>query len=133
MHSVLFAEDDSLIADAIVRQAQAEGLRVRWVRNGRAAVEATEFNQFDALVFDLKMPLLGGLEALHILRQDRRYAATPAILATADRFQSTVSEAQRLGVFSYIIKPLRVDVLIYRIHAALKPRPNDIGADTVYI
>ena len=58
------------------------------------------------ILLDLKMPLVDGLEVLEQLRADERTRAVPVVMMTASREESDRVESYKLGVNSYIVKPM---------------------------
>jgi PAS domain S-box-containing protein len=110
---VLLAEDNvvnTLVAEAILKQWGAE---VTTVVNGAEAIEAVqrECGGFDAILMDLQMPVLGGIDAAIAIR--RQYGATvlPIIALTADVLVSEREAALRHGMNDFLSKPIDPDRL----------------------
>ena len=55
---------------------------------------------------DLKLPLLDGIEVLRRIKSDRRTSLTPVVMLTASREECDIVETYKLGVNSYIVKPV---------------------------
>jgi len=112
---ILLVEDDELlgagIEDALTRARYA----VEWVRSGPLALAALEQGGFDALVLDLGLP---GLDGLEVLRRARAGGSlTPALILSARD-----SVAQRVagldaGADDYLVKPFELDELLARVRA----------------
>lgn len=60
---------------------------------------------FGLVISDWNMPNCTGLELLKRIRGDKRFAATPFVLVTAEAEQHQIAEAVKAGVHSYIVKP----------------------------
>jgi PAS domain S-box-containing protein len=110
---ILLAEDNvvnTLVAEAILRQW---GAKVTTAINGADAIDAVEQAQggFDAILMDLQMPVLGGIDATIAIRQ--RYGATelPIIALTADVLVSEREAALRHGMNDFLSKPIDPDRL----------------------
>ncbi len=58
------------------------------------------------ILLDLKLPLVDGLEVLRQLKEDPRTRAVPVVVMTASREEQDLVESYRLGVNSYIVKPV---------------------------
>ncbi|WP_456425916.1 response regulator [Rhodocaloribacter sp.] len=58
------------------------------------------------ILLDLKLPLVDGLEVLRQLKEDPRTRAVPVVIMTASREEQDLVESYRLGVNSYIVKPV---------------------------
>jgi CheY-like chemotaxis protein len=110
---ILLAEDNvvnTLVAESLLRQW---GALVTTVPNGAEAVEAVERTRggFDAVLMDLQMPVLGGIDATIAIR--RRHGATvlPIIALTADVLVSERDSALRHGMNDFLSKPIDPDRL----------------------
>lgn len=78
---VLVVEDDALLGDAIQAGLKQAGFAVDWVKDGMAAQHALETEPYAAVVLDLGLPRLSGLDVLQRLRARRD--ATPVLILTA--------------------------------------------------
>ncbi|MBU1620003.1 MAG: response regulator [Gammaproteobacteria bacterium] len=87
--NLLFAEDDSLLAQLFMLQAQDAGYQVFWAENGDIAVQQALSYQFDLIFMDIQMPVLDGISAMQMLRQlgyDRPIIAMSAEEVTEEGF-----------------------------------------------
>lgn len=111
MIRVIVVEDDHLVAQlnaACLRQM--EGVSVEGIFfNGSDALEYLEQHPVDLAVVDVYMPVCTGVELLRKMRS--RWIATAVIMITAAAEMKVVSEAMRLGIEDYIIKPFSYDRL----------------------
>jgi CheY-like chemotaxis protein len=111
------AEDAELTMRALRRQHLANKLHL--VRDG---AEALEFlfgagtyagrdvtRQPKVVLLDLKLPKVGGLEVLRRLRGDARTRMIPVVVLTSSHEEGDLVASYRLGVNSYIVKPLEFD------------------------
>ena len=64
------------------------------------------------MLLDLKLPKLSGLDVLRRVRDDERLRALPVVVLTSSRQQPDIEEAYRLGVNSYIVKPVEFESFI---------------------
>ncbi|MBD3337396.1 MAG: response regulator [Candidatus Eisenbacteria bacterium] len=82
--------------------------------NVQAALKAMERRDLgiDALVLDLSMPRLGGLELLERIRSDARLRRLPVVILSAERRRDTVLRCIRLRVSKYLIKPVKGKALV---------------------
>ncbi|WP_280151013.1 PAS domain-containing hybrid sensor histidine kinase/response regulator [Piscinibacter sp. XHJ-5] len=110
---ILLAEDNpvnTMVAEALLRQW---GVQVTTVANGADALEAVqrEPEGFDAVLMDLQMPVLGGIDATIAIR--RRFGASelPVIALTADVLVSERESALRHGMNDFLSKPIDCDRL----------------------
>jgi two-component system response regulator len=61
------------------------------------------------VLLDLKLPRLDGLDVLRKIREDERTKALPVVILTSSREKRDIAEAYRLGVNSYVVKPVGFD------------------------
>ena len=112
---ILLAEDNvvnTLVAEAILKQW---GAQVTAVSNGADALEAVvrEHGAFDAVLMDLQMPVLGGIDATIAIRQRHGPTELPIIALTADVLVSERESALRHGMNDFLSKPIDPDRLAH--------------------
>jgi two-component system, sensor histidine kinase and response regulator len=111
--TVLLVEDDKLnqqVAREILRRA---GAGVGLAGNGREALARLGEQPFDAVVMDLQMPVMGGLEAARRIRQDPRWAALPILALTADAVAGVRRKVLAAGMNDAIAKPIDAALLVH--------------------
>src|ERR671919_1181124 len=117
---VLVVEDDTEIAEVLRRSLRMEGYDVRLAGDGEAALEASAVFEPDAVVLDLGLPRLDGVE---VCRRLRAGGDVPILMLTArDALDSRV-EGLDSGADDYIVKPFERDELLARLRALLRRRP----------
>ncbi len=117
---VLVVEDDTDIAGVLRRSLDKEGYDVRVAGDGEAALgEAADFEP-DAVVLDLGLPRLDGVEVCRRLRED---GDVPILILTArDALESRV-EGLDSGADDYLVKPFDREELLARLRSLLRRRP----------
>ncbi|GAB3032944.1 response regulator [Bowmanella dokdonensis] len=110
---LLLIEDDLPLADALQRALRAEGFAVDHLASGKQAVLALESGEADAVILDLGLPDMDGLDVLKRVRERR--IATPILILTAR--DSTLDKIKGLdvGADDYLVKPFDVSELLARI------------------
>jgi two-component system, OmpR family, response regulator MprA len=117
---VLVVEDDVDIAGVLRRSLDKEGYQVRVAGDGEAALEQANVFEPDAVVLDLGLPVLDGVE---VCRRLREAGDVPILVLTArDSLDSRV-EGLDSGADDYLIKPFERDELLARLRALLRRRP----------
>ena len=106
---VLIAEDSETNARVAMAMLERLGLDYQHVEDGAAAVDAALHGEFDAVLMDVSMPIMDGLQATRVLRE--RGYLKPIIGLTAHAFQSDKEHALDCGMTGYVTKPLRVKKL----------------------
>jgi DNA-binding response OmpR family regulator len=113
---VLVVDDERDFATAIVAQLARRGFRATAVFSGRKAVEAVTSDVFDAIILDLKMPGMDGLETLRAIR--RLDAHVEVLVLTG---HGTVAEGiggMQLGAADFLQKPVPIETLCMALEAA---------------
>lgn len=110
MTTVMIIEDDDSVRNSLARALIDLGHRTIQAGSGRIALDILRKEQIDAILLDLRMPEMDGLEILRRLRADRIDAPPIAILTGYATSANTI-EAMRLGAFDHLTKPIRRDDL----------------------
>ena len=117
MH-VLLAEDNKLNMEIAQFFLDTAGITSKCVLNGKEAVEAFEasaVHEYDAVLMDIMMPFMNGMEATQKIRAlEREDAGTvPIIAMTANAFVEDKKQAMAAGMKDYITKPLQMELLLH--------------------
>jgi DNA-binding response OmpR family regulator len=127
MPTVLVAEDEPAIADAIVQRLRSEGFDARSVGDGLQAVELCRRLRPDLVVLDLMLPGLDGLEVCRRIQTERR---VPVVMLTARDDETDLVVGLSVGADDYVTKPFSPRELVARIRAVLR-RVADAADGTV--
>ena len=111
---ILLAEDNAEDAEMTLRALRRNNLanKLRWVKDGAEALEYlfSEATRPPKLVLlDIKMPKVDGIEVLRRLKADPATQKIPVVVMTSSNEERDVVESYRLGVNSYIVKPVQFD------------------------
>jgi DNA-binding response OmpR family regulator len=127
---ILLVEDDRLLGDGIVAGLKQRGFAVDWSQDGAAADTALHTEAYAAVVLDLGLPKLSGLEVLRRLRANGN--ATPVLILTArDAIEDRVKGLDS-GADDYLLKPFDLDELAARLRALLR-RAHGAPAPTIQL
>lgn len=120
---ILVVDDDPEVRAAVADGLSVEGYEVREAADGLAALSETAAWQPDALVLDVRMPVLDGLAVCRRLRalEDR----TPVIVLTALDAVSDRVDGLDAGADDYLVKPFALDELTARVRALLRRAAPD--------
>ena len=113
---VLLVDDEEEFTRALAERMEARGLRVETAADGEAALARASSGAFDAILLDLSMPGLDGIETLRRLREAN--PEVQVILLTGHATVKTSVEAMRLGALDFVEKPADLDHLVERIREA---------------
>ena len=118
MSSILFAEDDTTLRNAITLALKSEGYEVRACKDGAEALAAYAERHPDLLILDVMMPKKSGYDVCAEIR--RNDDLLPVMFLTAKSSEEDVVLGLGLGADDFIAKPVRLDVLLARIAVILK-------------
>jgi DNA-binding response OmpR family regulator len=113
--NVLVVEDERKMASFLRRGLQEEGYTVDVVEDGRAAAMQAGVREYDAIVLDIMLPRLDGLQLTAQIR--REGSSTPILLLTAKDSPEDIIRGLDAGADDYLTKPFRFDVLLARLRA----------------
>ena len=116
-YRILAAEDNALNAEILSELMRMLGARLETRENGALVLEAfrsTAPRTYDAILMDVRMPVMNGYEATRAIRRlDRRDAKTiPIIAMTANAFAEDVEAAMEAGMDAHVSKPIATDRLV---------------------
>ncbi len=114
---VLLIEDDSPMARVYQEYLRKEPYRISHSETGRAGLEALRGTPPDAVILDLRLPDMNGLEILRTIAE--RQIPTAVIVITAEGSIATAVEAMREGAADFIVKPFAADRLVYTLRNVL--------------
>ncbi len=110
---VLVAEDNELnweIADELLQDL---GLELEWAENGEVCTQMFQKSApgyYDAILMDIRMPIMDGYEATDVIRaMDRPDAALPIIAMTADAYSDDIQRCLNHGMNAHVAKPIDID------------------------
>ncbi|HEY0647671.1 response regulator [Phenylobacterium sp.] len=122
---VLAADDNPTNRKVLELMLQAAGVQVVTVENGHEAVEAWRVGGFDAVLMDLRMPVIDGLAAIRAIRTEETASGrprTPTVVLSANTSPADRAASAAAGADGHIAKPIRVEALFAALDAALSPQ-----------
>src|SRR4030065_1984076 len=115
---VLLVEDDPLLGDAIQAGLKQSGSAVDWMKDGGSAEQALATEPYAAVVLDLGLPRLSGLEVLRRLRG--RNIPIPVLILTAMDTVDDRIKGLAAGADDYLVKPFDMGELAARLRALIR-------------
>jgi CheY-like chemotaxis protein len=114
---ILLAEDNAEDAEMTLRALRRNNLgnQVRWVKDGAEALDylmAGNARPPKLVLLDIKMPKVDGIEVLRRLKATPATQNIPVVVMTSSNEERDVFESYRLGVNSYIVKPVQFDAFM---------------------
>jgi two-component system, OmpR family, response regulator MprA len=117
---VLVVEDDRDIADVLRRSLDLDGYEVKLAGDGEAALEAASVFEPDAVILDIGLPKLDGVEVCRRLRSE---GDVPILMLTARDGVDARVDGLDSGADDYLVKPFERRELLARVRALLRRRP----------
>ncbi len=119
---ILVAEDNLLNQQVVREFLQMAGIKMVFARNGREALEQLAQNpDVDAILMDVNMPELSGIEATRMIRQQAEFANLPIIALTAGVTNEEKNNCLKSGMNDFLVKPIDPPGLIARLNLWLVP------------
>src|ERR1041385_2926747 len=117
---VLFVDDDAAMRDVVGSALVKRGFEVVCLGSGAEAMATLANSEFDAIVTDLQMQGMDGLEFCR--RAMERRPGVPVVVVTAFGNVETAVGAIRAGAYDFVAKPLQMDDLVFRLTRAVQHR-----------
>ncbi len=111
-NSVLLVEDNKVNQLVVVALFKRLGITLHLANNGEEGVARVEELKPNLVLMDIHMPVMDGLKATRLLRQNPAYRDLPIIAMSADAFEEQQAEARTAGMNDYTTKPIEFDRLI---------------------
>jgi len=117
---VLIVDDDKAFLQILSERMQNRGMEVSTAESAAEALKMLEKESYDAVLLDLMMPEMGGIEALQIMR--KKQPEIQVIFVTGHPSVSKGVEAMKLGAMDFIPKPVDMSELTEKIQHAKASR-----------
>ena len=124
--SLLVVEDEESFIDALEIGLDREGFKVTIARDGQEALDKFAEGKFDAILLDLMLPKISGLD---VCRTIRAKSDIPIIIVSAKSEEVDMVLMLELGADDYVTKPYRLRELVARIRAVLRRRETYTPSD----
>ena len=124
--SLLVVEDEESFIDALEIGLDREGFKVTIARDGQEALDKFAEGKFDAILLDLMLPKISGID---VCRTIRAKSDIPIIIVSAKSEEVDMVLMLELGADDYVTKPYRLRELVARIRAVLRRRETYTPSD----
>jgi len=119
---VLVVDDEETVRNLLQRTLKEAGYTVATAANGEEALHEVSQQEPEAVLLDIKMPGLSGIDVLAKLTDD--WPDICAIMVTAVGDTQTAIEAMKLGAYDYITKPFKPNDVVQKVQDALNKRES---------
>ena len=117
---ILLVDDEKGFVDVISKRMSKRNIEVTKAYSGKGALQALRKADFDAVVLDLKMEDMDGIEVLKIFKKIA--PDLPIIMLTGHGSEEAARDGIRFGAFDYLTKPFDFDELILKIQEVVSSR-----------
>ena len=118
--TIIVADDEPVNRGLIQRRLEREGYHVVTAQNGQEALEKTRELLPDLVILDIMMPVMDGLEACELLKENAATRDIPVIFLSARDETEVKVRGLTLGANDYISKPFKAEELIARVDVAIR-------------
>ena len=115
---ILYAEDERQLSAAVTEILRMEGFEVTPVYDGGKALEALGSDYFDAVILDIMMPVMSGIEVLSRMRAAENY--TSVLMLTAKAAVDDRIDGLTQGADDYLAKPFAMKELVARLNSMIR-------------
>ncbi|MDD2605759.1 MAG: response regulator [Desulfobacterales bacterium] len=117
---VLIVDDEADFLDTLIKRLRRRRIDVQSAISAREALAILETDPVDVVVLDVRMPEMDGIRLLERIKQ--RHARIEVIMLTGHASLEAAVEGMGLGAFDYLMKPVDIDELIYKLQDAYRKR-----------
>jgi DNA-binding NtrC family response regulator len=118
--SVLFVDDEVEFLETLLKRMKKRNLEASGVKSGEQAIEFLAQNRVDVVVLDVKMPGMDGIQALKEIK--KLHPLIEVVMLTGHASVEVAIQGMELGAFDYLMKPVDIDDLLYKVQDAYKKK-----------
>ncbi len=118
--NVLFVDDEIEFLETLLKRMKKRDLQASGVKSGEQALEFLDQNRVDVVVLDVKMPGMDGIQALKKIK--KLHPLIEVVMLTGHASVEVAIQGMELGAFDYLMKPVDIDDLLYKVQDAYKKK-----------
>jgi len=116
----LLVDDETEFLETLIKRLRKRNVQAFGAGSGEEALAFLDEHPVDVIVLDVKMPGMDGIQALRTIKKKDPLAEV--IMLTGHASMEAAIEGMELGAFDYLMKPINIDDLLYKIEDAHKKR-----------
>jgi CheY-like chemotaxis protein len=131
---ILVAEDNEINQNLIRAVLSNFNLEITLANNGQEALDLRRNNEYDLILMDIQMPVMGGIEATEAILEFEHTEGLehiPIIALTANALQGDREKYLRAGMDDYVSKPIKIEQIRHVIHEHCTLQPNEQQAPEI--
>lgn len=117
---ILIVDDSATVREQLRECLETAGYSVTQAQDGAVGLQTAIEEDFDLILVDLNMPVMGGLEMTERLRQESGKNDIPLLILTVESSRELIQRGKDCGVTAWVIKPFREKFLLQGIGQVLK-------------
>ncbi|HET8705408.1 MAG TPA: ATP-binding protein [Pseudomonadales bacterium] len=122
---ILVAEDNEVNQKIVGKMLGKFGVRTDFANNGKEAVELASARVYDAILMDMQMPVMDGMEATSLIKtKNNPNQSTPVIALTANVMSEDVKRFNEIGIDGVVAKPIKMNMLVGELDKWFAPQQN---------
>ena len=118
--NVLLVDDEVDFLETLVKRLRRRNLSVTGVGSGEEALKVINEGSVDVVVLDVRMPGMDGMETLVAIKKSK--PLVEVIMLTGHANMEAAIQGMELGAFDYLMKPMDIDELLYKLEDANKKK-----------
>jgi CheY-like chemotaxis protein len=115
---VLLIDDEEELVYTLAERLTLRGIEVEGVTSGADAIGHVQEKKFDVVVLDMKMPGIGGLEVMRMIRKEQ--PGIKFLLMTGRGSPEEGEQGIQEGAFAYLLKPINIEDLVKKMMEAVR-------------
>lgn len=119
MNKILVVDDSTSMRNVITSVLEHEGYKTLEAEDGVQALTIAKKNQFDAVITDVNMPVMGGFKFISELRELSNYKSIPILVLTTENNSESKKRGKEAGANGWVVKPFVPEKLIKAVNSFL--------------
>ena len=117
---VLLVDDEEEFLDTLIKRMRKRNLDITGAKSGEEALSVLGQTPVDIVVLDVRMPGIDGIETLKEIKE--HFPLIEVIMLTGHASVEVAVQGMELGAFDYLMKPMDIDELLYKVEDAYKSK-----------
>ena len=124
MAKILIIDDDAMMRKLVSSTLEKTGHTIIEAVDGHEGLSLAASEKPDLVICDLMMPVMGGVETVRLIREDKNISHLPVIVTTCNTDKQTILSMLEIGVSYYLAKPLDFAKLATKVQEVLNSRQS---------
>lgn len=129
---ILLVEDNRNIAEMVVEYLEGRGFGVDYASDGAEGYRLASTGSYDAMILDLMLPRMDGIEVCRKLRNEARKALPVLMLTARDTLQDKITGLDA-GADDYLVKPFAIQELEARVRALIRRERRQVSSEVLQV